>query len=83
MATEYKVLTVFLGDGDGCLVIETKEVLRDGGLLGRGVVLGDGEGEGFLDDGAQYDGEESRSRDSRLGDEERATAADFVRRMAG
>ncbi|QHO24262.1 uncharacterized protein DS421_12g370670 [Arachis hypogaea] len=81
MATEYKVLTVFLGDGEGCLVTETKEVLSDGGLLGRGEVLGDGEG--FLDDGALYDGEERRGRDSRLGDEERATAADCVRRMAG
>ncbi|KAL4315685.1 uncharacterized protein DS421_15g503760 [Arachis hypogaea] len=81
MATEYKVLTVFLGDNEGCLVIVTKEVLGDGGLLGRGEVLGDGEG--VLDDGALCDGEERRGRDSRLGDEERTTAADCVRRMAG
>ncbi|KAL4321639.1 uncharacterized protein DS421_14g466080 [Arachis hypogaea] len=69
MATEYKVLTLFLGNREGCLVTETKEVL--------------GDGEGFLDDGALCDGEERRGRDSRLGDEERATAADCVRRMAG
>ncbi|XLT03139.1 hypothetical protein HN51_052490, partial [Arachis hypogaea] len=53
----------------------------DDSLLGRGEVLGDGEG--FLDDGTLCDGEGRRGRDSRLGDEEHATAADCVRRMAG
>ncbi|KAL4328921.1 hypothetical protein AHAS_Ahas13G0248400 [Arachis hypogaea] len=81
MATEYKVLTVFLGDNQGCLVTATKEVLGDRSLLGRGEVLGDGEG--FLDDGVLCDGEERRGRDSRLGDEERATDMDCIRRMAG